>query len=344
MKGVGFKMKKVTIQNIAAELNLSRNTVAKALNGGTVSYETRMTVVKKAKTMGYSKLSKQLIEEMDKATLEKKGGTILVLFDRADSLFWNKILTGISDECSDRGFRMQLHIVDGRDSNGAETKKLIEEDVCGIIFLCVFPVPFVEGLSKAKVPMVFLDAPTNAGEFMRYGDVITQEGWYSVYEMVNTVIKQGKIEFAFIGYENGSKSVHDRFDGFMNAMKVNNLPVDKRLIFTEKVQDDYYNYSVIENLVNGLPNMPEVFVCTNDDIAKYVAISLSKVDEKLAEEVVLIGFDNTIEETFFKKGIITANVRKEALGRKLVRSLMDQIDYPDKDFELTAIATYPMYN
>ena len=46
-KGGSF-LKRITILDIANELRYSRNTVAKALNGGAVSFETRMTVVKKA--------------------------------------------------------------------------------------------------------------------------------------------------------------------------------------------------------------------------------------------------------------------------------------------------------
>ena len=49
----GDNVKKVTIQDVAKELNLSRNTVAKALNNSdTVAYETRYVVIKKAYEMG----------------------------------------------------------------------------------------------------------------------------------------------------------------------------------------------------------------------------------------------------------------------------------------------------
>ncbi|MDE6364362.1 MAG: LacI family DNA-binding transcriptional regulator, partial [Lachnospiraceae bacterium] len=54
-------MKKVTIQDIAAEMGLSRNTVAKALNGGLVSPQTRHAVVQKAWQMGYTKLDDKLV-------------------------------------------------------------------------------------------------------------------------------------------------------------------------------------------------------------------------------------------------------------------------------------------
>ena len=55
-------MKKVTIQDIAMELGLSRNTVAKALNGGFVSPSTKQAVVQKAWQMCYAKLDENLMQ------------------------------------------------------------------------------------------------------------------------------------------------------------------------------------------------------------------------------------------------------------------------------------------
>ena len=346
--GVGIEdsMKKVTILEIAKEMRLSRNTVAKALNGGDVSLETKIAVAKKARNMGYMKMKPELLKEVENITSCFRGGTILVLFnraDRTDSIFWNKILIGISDECNQNGFRMQLHIVDERDLKGVETRKLIAEDVCGIICLCVFPLDFVKEISRSKIPLIFLDAPYNAVDFMSYGDVVMIESWYSVYEMVQHVIKKGKTKFSFIGYENGTRTVHDRYGGFISALQMNGIPIDKRLLFTNKVEDDYYNYQVIEQLIEKLPVLPEVFVCSNDDIARYVATALRKIDEKLASEATLIGFDDTIEDNFFKKGIITADINKEGIGKRLVRALMSRLQYPEADYEMIAVATHPMY-
>ena len=67
-------MKKVTIQDIAAEMGLSRNTVAKALNGGLVSPQTRHAVVQKAWQMGYTKLDENLVEEVK--TTDRKANTM----------------------------------------------------------------------------------------------------------------------------------------------------------------------------------------------------------------------------------------------------------------------------
>ena len=54
--------KAVTIKDIAEQLNLSRNTVAKALNGQYVPEKTREAVLNKAREMNYKSLNLNRIE------------------------------------------------------------------------------------------------------------------------------------------------------------------------------------------------------------------------------------------------------------------------------------------
>lgn len=73
-------MKRVTIQDIAKEMGLSRNTVAKALSNGNVSPETRQAVVQKACQMGYAKLDDALVEEVmhQKKKNRRRNNTCIV--------------------------------------------------------------------------------------------------------------------------------------------------------------------------------------------------------------------------------------------------------------------------
>lgn len=47
-------------------------------------------------------------------------------------------------------------------------------------------------------------------------------------------------------------------------------------------------------------------------------------------------------EDFFKKDILTVDVRIEALGRRLVKSVVDRIKDPDLDNTFVTLATYPL--
>ena len=81
-------MKKTTIQDIAKELGLSRNTVSKALMGSeSVAEETRFMVLRKAYEMGYAKFKMPLPKEVSEIYPKNSTRNILVL-GRDSSSFW----------------------------------------------------------------------------------------------------------------------------------------------------------------------------------------------------------------------------------------------------------------
>lgn len=337
-------MKKITIQDIANELHLCRNTVAKALNDGPVAYETRIEVVKKAQEMGYSKLRQELIHELFCEEQETNKGIILVLFNRSESLFWNKILAGVSDEVNENKYRLQLHIVDDGDCSGEETCKIIAPDVKGIVLLCGFMDRFVEGISKANLPITFFNASLEVEKYLRFGNVIMLAAKYSVGTLVEKVLAEGKREFGFIGYTETSVNIQHRLDGMLEALHRHNISVNSDLLFTKYRKDCYFNYSVVEAVIQEMPYIPEVIVCANDDIAKYAATALMKISTEVAMKTTLIGFDNTIERDFFRQDILTVDVHKEEVGRRIIKATIDQIEHPELDHMLITIATYPILN
>ena len=338
-------MKKVTIQDIAAEMGLSRNTVAKALNGGLVSAQTKQAVVQKAWQMGYAKLDKNLLEEVKTTFRRINTGTILVLFNRMQSIFWTRALAGISNAVNDEGYRMQLHVVDDNDRDGEETVRLIAEDVKGIIFLSVFPIRFVKGISRTKLPMSFFNSPVNAQEYIKLGDVINLEGFYSMGSLADYLIRQkGCTRFAYIGFAEGSRMIQARYLGFLNSCNRNHIQPDAGLQYTRPSNNISFSYAMVEEVVANMPYIPEAIICEDDDVARHVSLAILQKDPQAVKKVIITGFNNTLEPDFFKNDIITVDVRIEELGRRLVKSVIDRVKCPTMDISFTTIATYPRLN
>ena len=338
-----INVKKVTIQDIAQEMGLSRNTVSKALSNGSVSKETKMAVIQKAWKMGYSKLDDSLVEEMQNYNKRTNSGTILILFNRWESVFWNKTLAGISDAVNEQGYRMQLHIVDEQDVDGEGVLAQIAGDVKGIIFLCVFPIRFVKAIAKVGLPMTFFNTPVDAKEYIQLGDVYNLESFYSMNRITTYCIEQKKCtNFGYIGFAEGSRVVQARYLGFLGACSQHNIQLDERLMMTRPSNNVYFGYSNVEEAIARMPYLPEAIICENDDIAKCVAMILMQKDPMLAQKTIITGFDNTIEDEFFKKDIITVDVHIEELGRRLVKSVIDRVKDPRMDIAFVTLATYPM--
>lgn len=335
-------MKKVTIQDIAAEMGLSRNTVAKALNGGLVSPQTRQAVVQKAWQMGYAKLDDKLLNEIRSTYRRSNTGTIMVMFNQMQSAFWTRALAGISNAVNDEGYRMQLHVVDESDKDGEETLRLIADDVKGIIFLSVFPNRFVKGISRSKLPMTFFNSPVNAHDYIKLGDVINVEGFYSMSSLTDYVIKQkGCSSFAYVGFAEGTRMIQARYLGFLNSCNNNHIQLDERLQYTRPSNNISFSYAMVEEVVKDMPYIPDAVICEDDDVARHVALAILQKDSNAVRNVVITGFNNTIEPDFFKNDIITVDVRIEEMGRRLVKSVVDRVKCPTMDASFTTISTYP---
>lgn len=167
---------------------LSRNTVAKALSNGNVSPETRQAVVQKACQMGYAKLDDALVEEVmhQKRKSRRRDNTCIVQPLAVPVLEYH---TGRhSDGAKQEGYRMQLYIVNEDDLDGEEVLEQLEDDVQGIIFLCIFPIRFVKGIARAGLPMTFFNTPVDAQEYIALGDVYNLEGFYSMNRLTGYCI------------------------------------------------------------------------------------------------------------------------------------------------------------
>lgn len=334
-------MRKVTIQDIAGALGMSRNTVAKAFNGGRLAPETRQEIILKAKEMGYSKLNPILYEEVAAGCLPK--GTILVLFNRSQSFFWQQILTGVSREIMESGYRMQLLIAEDAGGSAASCLKQAAEDTKGILCLCVFPMVFVKELVQYGLPITFFGAPRQYTEYLKYGDIVTFEGRSAMYDLIRTVIRMGKKTFAFIGPVRANREIYERYCGYADALEESKINRKEQPRMTEDAPDNFYSYARVEQFINSLEKIPEVIVCSNDDIARFAAGALFSRNPKLVKKTVITGFDKTVEEGFLKPDILTVEVKKEEAGRRMIRTLLQRIAYPDMDYAMISLATYPCY-
>jgi LacI family transcriptional regulator len=101
---------------------------------------------------------------------------------------------------------------------------------------------------------------------------------------------------------------------------------------------------MVEDVVKNMPYIPDAIICEDDDVAKHVSLALLQRDSRAVKSVVITGFNNTIEPDFFKNDIVTVDVRIDALGRRLVKSVLDRVKNPLLDQSFTTLETYPKLN
>ena len=333
-------MKKVTILEIAQALNLSRNTVAKALNDSeTVAAETRDEVIRKALSMGYSKIPSHVMERYRTADKRERQDirTVLVLSRRESSSFWNKIIMGISDELNEHNCRMQFNFVGEEEERNKILPFTIDDDVAGIILLNVFSIEYARLLEEQGLPMVFLDSAPKPEPYMELGDVILYEGTGPVYTLTEKLIHICQGPVGFIGDINYCKTIKDRYLGYLAAMKEHGRPVMEEYQITGHVEGKYYVMEEVYEALDRLGSVPDGFVCANDDIARYVVLYLRKKGLSVPQDVAVTGFDNSSSNIYLDLSLSTVDIKKNYMGRRLAGQILWRMEHGGMPGETTYV-------
>lgn len=322
-------MKKVTIQDIAKKLNLSRNTVSKALNNcDSVSYETRFLVIETAYEMGYSKLSPVVLNEFKVRNKIDETKSIVVLTRREISYFFNSVIMGISDELNKFGCKLQLNFISEQDEKNLVFPLDFMEEVSGVIILSIFSDDYVDQIMKQNIPVVFLDAPVEMSSLSRYGDIVISEGRNSIRTITLDLISRGLTKIGFIGDTTYSKTISERYEGYLSALQTAGLTPDPHVVADYHVENKFYKKEEVEEALDRFPYMPEAIVCANDDIALSTVRHLNSKGVSVPEDVAVTGYDNVEIISQAEPMLTTVRIGNQRLGRRLVQKLMWRLQNP----------------
>ena len=331
-------LKKVTIQDVAAELHLSRNTVAKALNNSeTVAYETRMLVIRKACEMGYQKVPPVAMQQVDAANASNDNarkraekGTIMVIARREISAFLNSIIMGISDAVNQSNCEFRLCFVSNEEEMRLEIPTEIDEKVSGLLVISVFSDKFMQKVLSYGLPVVCLDCPLRTENIEKKVDIVVCEGASSTKKITRRLIDNGIRKFGFIGDTTYCLSIKERYDGFAEALKEHGIPEYKKFEATVHTRSRYYAYDEVADYLNSLDEYPEAFVCSSDDIAFFVIKFLKAKGVLVPKDIAVTGYDN-IESltTDSEPWLTTVNVSNQLLGRRIVKQLLWRLENPE---------------
>lgn len=317
--------KSVTIQDIANSLNMSRNTVSKALNGKPVPIKTRNAVISAAIEMGYK--SYKIAAKTD-TSLNQKRFAILSSRLLMNITYHSYILNGIEDSLSEYDIELvQFRITDTASFNKFK-RHLSDYSVDGIICIEFFNCNYITELLEMGQLLVFMDFPlTDIMPKGRY-DIILPESIDTIKSFCTQLIQKGQCKnFGFVGDYMHCRSFYERFMGVREALFLSGLPVDLRYSITYDDSESYDVQSLIK-AIEELPGLPDCFVAANDAIAVNLLNALSELGKIVPDDVKVIGYDNIPESKRTNPPLTSVNVNKTAIGRRMVSLMFERLANP----------------
>lgn len=333
---------RVTIQDIADALGLSRNTVSKAINNtGVLAEATRQRVLAKAIEMGYKQFSyvdQKMLEKSIADPGEKNEIALLSTWFLNSSHFSSTMLDKFQLEISKAGFSMSMHIVRPEDiAQKVLPQSIHKERLAALICFEVFDYGYAEFLCSSGIPTLFVDASVAPGHKPLMTDILLMDNSRAITAFISAKAREGIKKIGFAGDYMHCMSFFERYMAFRNGMYLNGLPIDETYLLQgsenraaigeERTYQDY--------LADGIRNMtelPDVFICANDFVAIYLLHALQDQGYSVPEDVMLFGFDDSPEASLLTPKLSTVHIHSQILGFTAAQLLLSRIYDPDLNY------------
>ena len=320
-----------TIQDIAHELNISRNTVSKALNGkGGVSEETKRLIFEKAREMNY----RNILNETSVPASSSSQGTILFLTKAsADySEFWVNVMKGIESVLTPCGYTLTLGIITDDELEKKQFPPIVyDTSIQGIIMVEICSREACETLIETGIPCVTVDMPKEYENLIGRLDIITMENKSNVRRIVKLLASQGKRRFSFAGdiYSyNVGRGFQERCGALCEALNELELPLDQAHSLLYETNNQYMDFPYLVNKLKSMEGLPDVYICGNDWTAIQVMHAMQFLGHRIPEEVAFVGFDDINQSAKCNPPLTTIHTPKEQLGIAAANCLLTRIRSP----------------
>lgn len=280
--------KRTRISDIAEKVGMSMMTVSRALsNDPKVSITTREKIMQVAKELNYRP------NVSARRLASNKSFFIGLLYNNPSASYVSQFLLGALKKCRESGHHLVVDEVvneEGEKSALALVMDLVEvTQVDGMILLPPLSdsKEIIDLLIKEDIPFVRIAPDTNLG----CSHYVCMDDYQAGFDVTEQLIREGHTRIAhIIGHPNQGAS-RLRYQGFLDAMRSNQLDVPP-----EYIEQGFFTYKsgldAAEKLLD-LTDRPTAIFAGNDDMAAAVLSAANKRNLSVPEALSVVGFDDT---------------------------------------------------
>ena len=303
---------RITIDDIAKELGISKTTVSRAISGkGRIGPATREKVLAYIKEHDYrpSPLAKGLAQSKTYNIAWVIPGDSTV----TELPFFQKCMIGVSDIASTFDHDILLSMVYEDNFSGLE-RVVKNRKVDGVILArTLFRDPCVEFLIAESIPFVTIGSTPYKNVYQIDNDHIG-----ACKELTEILLLKGMKRIALIGGDENHIVNRSRKAGFLKAYSTLKMPVDEDIIY---MNSD--NKSVtIRNVNDAVSKEVDCIICTDDMICSYALDEIRKLGLKVPDDIRVASFYNSPVLESYQPAITTLDYDPKQLGSEACSTLM----------------------
>lgn len=317
-----------TLFDVARLAGVSKATASLALNGKKVNEETRLHVLKCAKTLNY------VPNRIGRTLSTGKSGTIQLLvinsvkyinFFREISFYFH-ILEGILSSAENHQYSLHVDVKNWEDESLMSyfDRKARDRTIDGMLIVPQFirNYSFLAILKQYELPYIILD-PCMSDEGI---NSVKMDNFYGGRLVADLFHRNGYTEIAMINGPGDHFDGLERERGLKETLLEHGIQVKKPAI--------YYGDFTMRSGFDGMGDIlgsrkPEAVFCANDYMAAGVLRQLRTRGLRVPEDVALVGYDNTEVASTLYPQLTTVDNKMYELGMVLAENLFGLIDRSD---------------
>ena len=326
---MGRRNKSITIHDVAQAAGVSVSTVSRVLNDkDDVAPETYEKVQSIIQEMGYT--SSLAARSMRSRRTNVIG---LIVPDVADS-FSIQVMKGVNQAIFELDYDLIIYTSGSvKKQSAAEREQYFVSLLNGSVTDGVIIVTPAATSFSTAAPVVTIDPNNECPECL----TVIATNHAGAMTAVEHLIALGHRRIGFIGGRPDLQSAQRRLQGYQDALRQADIPVDQDLIATGDFTTETGRLCA-RNLLS-LPNPPTAIFAANDQSAMGTIEAASEMGLRVPEDLSVIGFDNIPEAAYFDPALTTVDQFIEEMGRVATGKLVGLIQGEALDGELHKVAT-----
>ena len=352
---------RVTIQDIADALGLSRNTVSKAINNtGILAEATREKILQKAMEMGYKTFSyansqmdlkfpaqfssqDPLFTPIDLKDSRREIALFTGLF-LDNGHFASTMLDKFQYELTLLGYSLTIHrVLDENMEKLTLPLSFRQESTAAIICVEIFHHDYCKMLCDLNLPLLLVDAPVQTYISPLPADLLLMENTSAIHQIIYAARQNGISKIGFVGHSTHCRSFYERFMAFREAMYLYSVPINEAYLLTDCCGKGQEYRDALRQTISKMKDLPELFICANDFVAIDILTVLREIGVSCPEDILLSGFDDSPESKVVTPPLTTCHIHSQIMGASAAYLLISRIRQPHLNYRTLHAETDLIY-
>jgi len=311
----------LTIKDIAKKLNISPSTVSRALKDNPdISHETRKMV------QDYAKEHKYKPNAMALGLRTQHNNIIGVIVPELANHFFSGVLSGMETVAEEKDYHV-IVCQSSEDYNKEirNVQTLIKARVCGVLISqskATTKYDHFQELLDNDIPVIFFDRICTGIDT----DKVVVDDYSGTFTAVEYMIKTGCRRIAFFTAPMHLEISKNRKNGYLDALRKYQLPVDESLIRVADTKSLGYE-KAMEILQE--PDRPDGFMAMNDYTASGILVATKELGLRVPEEISIFGFSNSNISQDTDPMLSTMDQRPIEVGEQAMELILEKIENPE---------------